>query len=145
MQVNDLVFSGYAGKDAEDRVTRGGTRIVTFSLCHTEKPRQQGDEAVSTWVRVKVFGGWCDTAAKIRTGQNVFIKGKLNVSPYTDGNGKERISVDVIVHALAILERSDGAQPRQGGGQQANRGGGGGNSSRAAGPGMGDDEGPPPF
>jgi single-strand DNA-binding protein len=115
VQVNDFVLAGFVGKDAEDRVTQGGTRIVSFPLCHTDKGKD-GRADTSTWVRVKTFGGWCDTAAAIRKGDNVMVKGKLNVSSYTDKDGKERTSVEVIAHAVGLLVREGGSggagQPR---------------------------------
>src|SRR5687768_8340626 len=139
MLVNDIVFGGYAGKDAEDRTTKGGTRIVTLSVCHTEKARNDQSQDVTTWVRVKAFGGWADLAAKVQKGDNVVVKGKLNVSPYKDNEGRERVSVDIVAHAIGVIARQGGAQ----GGSQGARGGGGGGGRRA--PAAGVDDEPPPF
>lgn len=130
MQTNDVTFAGYAGRDAEDRVTQGGTRIVTFPLCHTEKDNQGQDR--STWVRVKVFGGWCDAAATVTKGQNVVVKGKLNVENYTTKEGVERTSVDIIAFAVGLLERQE--RPAN---SNASRSSGGGNRPRGGGQGGG--------
>ncbi len=137
MLINDIIFAGFAGRDAEDRVTGGGTRIVTLSLCHTEK--KENREEVSTWVRVKVFGAWCDTAANVAKGDNVLVKGKLNVSQYTDSSGKERTSVDIITHALGVIAREQ--RQTQGQGQ----GSGGSNRRDNAPRGGGSHPSPPPM
>ncbi len=108
MQMNELTFGGYVGRDAEDASTASGTRIVNFSLCHTEKAKREGDPDRVTWVRVKVFGGWCDTAANIRKGDNVVVRGKLVENKWKDKEtGKERTSLEVIAFQLGVIQRDN--------------------------------------
>ena len=123
MLLNEVTIAGNVGSDARDGATQNGTRVVTFSLAHNEKGKD-GRQDVTTWVRVKVFGGWCDFAASCKKGDNVFVKGKLNVQTYKDKNGVERTSVDVIPFAMGRFDR-EGAPRAQGQGQGQNRGGGG--------------------
>jgi single stranded DNA-binding protein len=107
MQTNDITFAGNVGADAKERTFDSGTRIVTFPLCHSEK--REGKET-ATWVRVKVFGGWCDTASQIKKGENVVVKGKLNVETYKDKDGVERTAVDIVAFSLGRIA-SSGPRP----------------------------------
>lgn len=67
MLLNEVTFAGNAGKDAEDFTTPTGTRIVSFSLCHTDKSNNQEK---TTWLRVKVFGGFAEPASRIKKGHD---------------------------------------------------------------------------
>ena len=108
MLLNEITMAGNVGSDARDGTTQGGTRVVTFSLAHNEKGRD-GREDTVTWVRVKVFGIWCDLAAGFKKGDNVFVKGKLNVQSYEDKDGNNRTSVDVIPFVLGRIAREEQA------------------------------------
>lgn len=111
-QINQVTFAGYVGKDAEDRTLPGGqTRVVSFSMCHTEKGKN-GREDVSTWVRVKVFGAWCDTAAQVKKGDNVLVMGKLQVQNYKGKDGSEKTSVDLLAHTLGVLQKTPPPQSK---------------------------------
>lgn len=106
MLLNELSFAGNAGADARDATTPSGTRVVTFSLCHNERGKD-GAQDRQTWVRVKVFGGWCDLAASVRKGDNIFVKGRLDVNAYTDKDGNARTSVDVVAFVLGRIAREE--------------------------------------
>lgn len=119
MQANEITFAGYAGRDAEEVTTSSGTRIVKFSLCHTEKRDNGGD--VSTWVTAVVFGNWCDLAAQVKKGDNVLVTGKLQVRTWEKDGGGQGYSVEVVARALGIFrkdERRSGAQRSGSSGKQ---------------------------
>lgn len=104
MLLNELTFAGNAGKDALDKTTNSGTRIVTFTLCHTQKSKLGGADK-STWITVKAFSWAADTAAKIRKGMNVFVRGPLSVEEYTSKEGLKKTSVCLIANSIGILEK----------------------------------------
>lgn len=110
MQLNELTFAGNAGRDAEERTTKLGVRIVSFSLCHTTKGRE-GDK--SLWVTVKVFENpdrlgtkyLCDDAAKIKKGANVFVKGPISLHEFTNKDGEKKTSLEMIANQVGVFER----------------------------------------
>ncbi len=112
MLLNEITFAGNLGQDADDATLQSGTRIVSFSLCHNEKGKD-GRPDKQTWVRAKVFGNWCELAATFKKGDNVFIKGRLDINVYKDKNGVERTSVDVIPFTLGRIEREQRGQDQQ--------------------------------
>lgn len=111
MLLNEITFAGYAGKDAEDFQTPTGTRIVTLSICHTEKARQPGGQDQNTWLRAKVFGNWADTAVKIKKGDNVIIKGKLQEVKWKDkATGQDRTMLEAVAFQIGVLPRESKPQ-----------------------------------
>ncbi len=114
MQLNEMYFAGFAGRDAEEITTPGGVRIVKFSVCQTEKGRDgRGD--ISTWVEVISFGAWCDLAAKVRKGNNVMVKGKLQVREWQAKEGHTMKTVEVVAMTLAIFLRDERSEAQQSG------------------------------
>jgi single-strand DNA-binding protein len=103
MQLNDISFAGFVGRDAETKVTQNNAKIVNFNLCHTLKGKD-GRADVSTWVRVKVFGAWAETASSLKKGDNVFVKGSLNVTEYTNKEGVKKTMVEISAFNLAVLK-----------------------------------------
>ncbi len=104
MNINEVLFGGRAGADADDKTTTSGIRIVTLSICHNQKGKD-GRPDTATWIRAKAFGGWCSYAATVRKGDRVVIKGPLTISPWEDKEGVKHTEVAVIIHNMAILDR----------------------------------------
>lgn len=104
MILNELNFAGFAGRDAEDKTTPSGTRIVSFSLCHTQKGKD-GQADKQTWVNVKAFSWSADTAARVKKGSNVFVKGPLSVEEYVSKTGEKKTMVSMIANQIAICEK----------------------------------------
>ncbi len=103
MQLNEITFAGFVGKDAEVKTVGNNLKVGTFSLCHTEKGRD-GKEDTTTWVRVTAWGNWADTAGTFKKGDNVVVKGKLNVKQFKH-EGVERTSVDVVANAIGRIQK----------------------------------------
>lgn len=103
MQLNEVVFAGYVGNDAEVRTTQGGNEGVNFRLCHTRKQKTGVDE--STWVNVQVYGPWAADAKLIRKGDNVLVKGTLRITSYKDKAGVEKTFVSIMAFNVAKLDK----------------------------------------
>ncbi len=103
MQLNELLLAGFVGKDAAEHTTKSGTRIVSFNLCHTNKGKNGGKD-ISTWVRVKVFGQWCETAIQIKKGDNVFVKGPISLSEY-EKDGVKHSMIEMIANSIAVIKK----------------------------------------
>ncbi len=103
MQLNEVVFAGYVGNDAETRTTQGGHEGVNFRLCHTRKHKGKDDE--STWVNVQVYGPWAADAKVIKKGDNVLVKGTLRISAYKDKAGVEKTFVSIMAFNVAKLDK----------------------------------------
>ena len=126
--INKVILVGNLGNDPDVKATQGGTTITTISVATSEqwKDKQTGQPQERTeWHRVKFFGRLAEIAGDyLRKGSQVYIEGSLRTDKYTDKNGIERYTTDIIANEMQMLGgRGDGGQ-----------GGGGGNYDRGSRP-----------
>jgi single-strand DNA-binding protein len=144
--INKVIIVGNLGADPEVRYTGGGTAVCSLSVATSEQwtDKQSGEKQERTeWHRVKLFGKLAEIAGEyLKKGRQVYIEGSLRTDKYTDKNGVERYSTDIIASDMQMLggmggeggagggggfrERPQGGQ-RQGGGNYGggpSRGGG---------------------
>lgn len=110
MSLNSVTLIGHLGKDPESRQTKGGTSIVNFSMATTRKAKgpdgQWADE--TEWHRCTCFGHTADFVEKyLKKGRLVCAQGRIKSSKYTDKNGVERTSYDIICDTVQALGRGD--------------------------------------
>ncbi len=121
--VNKVILVGNLGADPERRATAGGNSITTLRLATSEswKDKTSGEQQERTeWHRVKLFGRLADIAAEyLRKGRQVYIEGSLRTDKYTDKDGVERYTTDIIASEMQML----GGQGQGGGGAGAGEGG----------------------
>ena len=126
--INKVILVGNLGNDPDVKATQGGTTITTISVATSEqwKDKQTGQAQERTeWHRVKFFGRLAEIAGDyLRKGSQVYIEGSLRTDKYTDKNGVERYSTDIIANEMQMLGGRG-----EGGGQ-----GGGGNYERGSRP-----------
>lgn len=135
--VNKVILVGNLGNDPETRYTPSGAAITTISIATSEQwtDKQTGQKQERTeWHRVKFFGRLAEIAGEyLRKGRQVYVEGSLRTDKYTDKQGVERYTTDIIANEMQMLggmgegggaPRDRGSAPR--GGQQ----GGGGSGDR---------------
>lgn len=126
--VNKVILVGNLGADPEVRYTQGGTAIANLSVATSEQwtDKQSGQKQERTeWHRVKLFGRLAEIAGEyLKKGRQVYIEGSLRTDKYTDKQGVERYSTDIIGSELQMLGTvaNDGGGGYQGG-RDANNGG----------------------
>ncbi len=127
--VNKVILVGNLGADPETRHTGSGTAVTTLSVATSESwtDKQSGEKQERTeWHRVKMFGRLAEIAGEyLRKGRQVYIEGSLRTDKYTDKQGVERYSTDIIANEMQMLGGIEG-----GGGQRQGSGGYGGGQSR---------------
>jgi single-strand DNA-binding protein len=131
--LNKVMLIGNLGKDPEIRRTQDGRPIANLSVATAErwKDKQTGEQREKTeWHRVTIFNeGLCGIAEKyLKKGSKVYLEGQLQTRKYTDKDGVEKYSTEVVLQgfggALTMLD-----SPSQGAGT-----GGGGTSLPSARP-----------
>jgi len=122
--VNKVILVGNLGADPEMRHTGGGTAICSFNLATTESwtDKQSGEKQERTeWHRVKIFGRLAEIAGEyLKKGRQVYIEGSLRTDKYTDKQGIERYSTDIIASDMQMLG-GPGGEGSAGGGYQRER------------------------
>ena len=138
--INKVIIVGNLGADPETRYTGSGTAITSLRIATSEAwtDKASGEKQERTeWHRVKLFGKLAEIAGEyLKKGRQVYIEGSLRTDKYTDKDGVERYSTDIIGNEMQMLGGNAGGEGGgfaggQGGGarpQQARAvGGGGGN------------------
>jgi single-strand DNA-binding protein len=105
--INKVILVGNLGNDPEVKSTQGGTTITTISVATSEswKDKATGQQQERTeWHRVKFFGRLAEIAGEyLRKGSQVYIEGSIRTEKYTDKQGVERYSTDVIANEMQML------------------------------------------
>lgn len=105
--INKVILVGNLGNDPEVKSTQGGTTITTISVATSEawKDKATGQQQERTeWHRVKFFGRLAEIAGDyLRKGSQVYIEGSIRTEKYTDKQGVERYSTDVIANEMQML------------------------------------------
>jgi single-strand DNA-binding protein len=143
--VNKVILIGNLGRDPEVRSTQDGMKIVQLSIATSEswKDKSSGERKDKTeWHRVVIFNErLAETAEKyLRKGAKVYIEGQLQTRKWTDKDGAEKYTTEVVLSRfrgeLTMLDGRGG----EGGGTGGGGGGGYGDdmgSERASGPAAG--------
>jgi single-strand DNA-binding protein len=115
--VNKVILIGNVGKDPETLYSAGGTAIASVSVATSEswKDKQTGEKQERTeWHRVKFFGKLAEIVDEyVKKGSQVYIGGSLRTDKYTDKQGVERYSTDIIASEMQMLGWRRDAEPRE--------------------------------
>jgi len=137
--INKVIIVGNLGADPETRYTSSGTAITSLRIATSEQwtDKQSGERQERTeWHRVKLFGKLAEIAGEyLKKGRQVYIEGSLRTDKYTDKDGVERYSTDIVANEMQMLGGGEGggAGGGGGGGYQRSQGGGGGGQRQGGG------------
>ena len=138
--INKVIIVGNLGADPETRYTGNGTAITSIRIATSENwtDKQSGEKQERTeWHRVKLFGRLAEIAGEyLKKGRQVYIEGSLRTDKYTDKDGVERFSTDIIAAEMQMLgggTEGGGAAGSSGGNFQRSQGGGGGGGQQRQG------------
>jgi single-strand DNA-binding protein len=111
MTYQKLIIVGNLGGDPEQRFTKDGVPVTTFSLATNRK--WDGGEEV-TWFRVTCWRRTAEIASDyLKKGRQVMIEGRLtpdeNGGPrlWTGNDGKPRASYEVTADHLTLLGKQE--------------------------------------
>ena len=98
--LNKVTLIGNLGKDPEIRYTGDNRPIANLTIATSERWKDQsGQQQEKTeWHRVVVFGNLADVIQKyLKKGDSVYFEGKLQTRKWTDKEGQERYTTEVVV------------------------------------------------
>ncbi len=100
--VNKVILVGNLGKDPEVRHTQDGKSIVNLSIATSENWRDKasGERKEKTeWHRVVIFNEGLAKVAEqyLKKGQTVYIEGQLQTRKWTDKDGVDKYSTEVVL------------------------------------------------
>jgi single-strand DNA-binding protein len=126
--VNKVTLVGNLGKDPEARSMNNGGEVVSFTLATSEtwNDRDGNKQEKTEWHNVVIFNENLGKVAKnyLRKGQKAYIEGQLQTRKWTDQNGNDRYTTEIVLQRfrgeLVLLSGREGG----GGGGGASSGGG---------------------
>jgi single-strand DNA-binding protein len=124
--VNKVILIGNLGRDPEVRHTQDGKPIVNLSVATSEtwRDKNSGERKERTeWHRVVIFNEALAKVAEqyLKKGSTVFLEGQLQTRKYTDKDGVEKYSTEVVLQNYRGELTMLGGR---GGGEGAGMGGG---------------------
>ena len=100
--VNKVILLGNLGRDPDVRASQDGNKIVNLSIATSErwKDRNSGEQREKTeWHRVVIFNENIARIAEqyLRKGSTVFIEGQLQTRKWTDQQGVEKYTTEIVI------------------------------------------------
>lgn len=119
--LNRVELIGNVGRDPEIRRTQAGKPIANFTVATGEKWRDKNTgekREVTDWHNVVVFAeGLCEVVEKyVRKGDKIYVDGKMKTRKWTDQQGVERYTTEVVIQAyggtiILLGNRGGGGRP----------------------------------
>ena len=99
--LNKVLLIGRLGNDPEVKQMQNGKSVARLSVATSEswKDKNTGEKKEKTeWHRVVIFNeGLVSVVQKyLKKGAQVYIEGQLNTNKYTDSNGQEKYSTQIV-------------------------------------------------
>jgi single-strand DNA-binding protein len=123
--VNKVILIGNLGRDPEVRYNPSGVAWCTVSIATTRnwKNRDTGEKQEETeWHRVVFNDRLAEIAGEyLKKGRSVYVEGRLKTRKWTDKDGAEKYTTEIIATEMQMLGSREGM-----GGDDAGGGAGGG-------------------
>jgi single-strand DNA-binding protein len=109
--VNKVILIGNLGRDPETRYTADGAAITNVSIATTRRYKdssgQQQEE--TEWHRVAFFGRLAEIAGEyLRKGRPVYVEGRLRTRKWTDKDGNEKYTTEIVAENMQMLGSREG-------------------------------------
>lgn len=122
--INKAILVGNCGQDPEVRYMPNGNAVANVTLATSEsyKDKNTGQAVEKTeWHKVIFFGKLAEIVGEyVRKGSQIYVEGKLQTRKWTDQQGVERYTTEIVVDGFTGQMQMLGA--RQGGQTQGNQG-----------------------
>ena len=125
--VNKVILIGRLGKDPVTRYMPNGDAVANFSVATSEtwKDKSSGEKQEKTeWHNITTYRKLAEICGEyLKKGSQVYLEGKLQTRKWTDKEGVEKYTTEVIADQMTMLGSRQGM-----GGGDADAGGGSGGS-----------------
>jgi single-strand DNA-binding protein len=109
--VNKVILIGNLGRDPETRYSPDGAAItnVAIATSYTWKDKTTGEKKEETeWHRVVFFNRLAEIAGEyLKKGKPVYVEGRLRTRKWTDKDGNERYTTEIVAEEMKMLGSRD--------------------------------------
>ena len=117
--VNKVIIVGNLGRDPETRYMPNGDAVTNIAVATTEswKDKNTGEKKELTeWHRITFYRKLAEIAGQyLKKGSQVYVEGRLQTRKWTDKEGVERYTTEIIADTMQML----GSRQGMGGGAPA--------------------------
>ena len=111
--VNKVIILGNLGNDPEVRYMPNGEPVANISIATSEtwNDKNTGEKREKTeWHRVTAYRRTAEIIGQYtRKGSKLYVEGKLQTRKWTDNNGVDRYTTEIIADSVQLLDsRGDG-------------------------------------
>ena len=125
--VNKVILIGNLGRDPEVRYAPSGSAIcnVTIATTRNWKSKDSGERQEETeWHRVVFYDRLAEIAGEyLKKGRPVYVEGRLKTRKWTDKDGVEKYTTEVIAENMQMLGGREGMGGGDEGGSRSYGGG----------------------
>ncbi len=103
---NRVQLIGRLGQDPEIRTLEGGKRVARFSMATNENYRNAEGARIeeTTWHSIVAWNGLADLSSRfLAKGREVCLEGRIAYRTYTDKNGVQKNTTEIIATDLVLL------------------------------------------
>ena len=112
--VNKVIVLGNLGREPEVKYLPNGDAVCNFSLATTEswKDKNGQKQDKTEWHNIVLFRKLAEIAGEyLKKGRPAYIEGRLQTRKWTDKEGKERYTTEIIGEQMQMLGGKDDAKP----------------------------------
>lgn len=117
--VNKVIIVGNLGRDPETRYMPNGEAVTNIAVATTESWKDKGSgekKELTEWHRITFYRKLAEIAGQyLKKGSQVYVEGRLQTRKWTDKDGVERYTTEIIADSMQML----GGRQGMGGGSSA--------------------------
>jgi single-strand DNA-binding protein len=110
--VNKVIIVGNLGRDPETRYMPNGDAVTNIAVATTEswKDKNTGEKKELTeWHRITFYRKLAEIAGQyLKKGSQVYVEGRLQTRKWTDKDGVERYTTEIIADTMQMLGSRQG-------------------------------------
>jgi len=109
--INKVILIGNLGKDPEVRRLESGAVVAKFSIATNENYMDKKSnewQTITEWHNIIAWRNLAESAERnLKKGKLVYVEGKLTTRKWTDKDGNDRYTTEVVANTLRLLERRE--------------------------------------
>ena len=109
--VNRVILIGNLGADPEIRTLESGVSVARLRLATSESYKDKNSDEWkenTEWHSITLWRALAERAERtLKKGMQIYVEGKISTRKWTDQEGKERYTTEIIGNMLRIINRRD--------------------------------------
>ncbi|UCG97004.1 MAG: single-stranded DNA-binding protein [Burkholderiales bacterium] len=111
--VNKVILIGNLGRDPETRYSPDGAAVTNVTIATSDRWKDKGSgemREATEWHRVVFFGRLAEIAGEyLKKGRPVYVEGKLRTRKWTDKDGNDRYTTEIVADNMQMLGSREAA------------------------------------